>query len=110
MEAGIFRPGKRMVIPAPANACAAIKSRPAPTNSGPGSGNVWPANHNHRQLSSQGRSSNCSVINESTRPLTGLGSGESSMRVASLESVLTAATLVSAIVIVLWAIKIFYGA
>ncbi len=36
MEAGIFRSGKRMVIPAPANACAAIKSRPAPTNSGPG--------------------------------------------------------------------------
>jgi hypothetical protein len=30
MEAGIFRSGKRMVIPAPANACAAIKSRPAP--------------------------------------------------------------------------------
>ena len=40
-------------------------------------GDVWPANHNHRQLSSQGRSSNCSVINESIRPLTGLGSGES---------------------------------
>jgi hypothetical protein len=32
------------------------------------------------------------------------------MRVASLESVLTAATLVTAIVVVLWAIKIFYGA
>jgi len=31
------------------------------------------------------------------------------MRVASLESVLTAATLVSAIVIVLWGIKIFQG-
>jgi hypothetical protein len=31
------------------------------------------------------------------------------MRVASLESVLTAATLVTAIVVVLWAIKIFYG-
>jgi hypothetical protein len=31
------------------------------------------------------------------------------MRVASLESVLTAATLVSAIVIVLWGIKIFYS-
>jgi hypothetical protein len=51
MEAGIFRSGKRMVIPAPANACAAIKSRPAPTNSGPGSGKVWPANHNRRQCS-----------------------------------------------------------
>ena len=32
------------------------------------------------------------------------------MRVASLESVLTAATLVSATVVVLWGIKIFYGA
>jgi hypothetical protein len=31
------------------------------------------------------------------------------MRVASLESVLTAATLVFAIVIVLWGIKIFHG-
>jgi hypothetical protein len=31
------------------------------------------------------------------------------MRVASLESVLTAATLVTAIVVVLWAIKIVYG-
>ena len=34
---------------------------------------------------------------------------ESGMRVASLESVLTAATLVSAIVVVLWGIKIFHG-
>jgi hypothetical protein len=32
------------------------------------------------------------------------------MRVASLESVLTAATLVSAIVVVLWGMKVFYGA
>jgi hypothetical protein len=31
------------------------------------------------------------------------------MRVASLEIVLTAATLVSAIVVVLWGIKIFQG-
>lgn len=31
------------------------------------------------------------------------------MRVASLESVLTAATLILAIVVVLWEIKIFYG-
>jgi hypothetical protein len=31
------------------------------------------------------------------------------MRVASLESVLTAATLVSAIVVVLWGLKVFYG-
>jgi hypothetical protein len=32
------------------------------------------------------------------------------MRVASIESVLTAVTLVSAIVVVLWEIKIFLGA
>jgi hypothetical protein len=32
------------------------------------------------------------------------------MRVASIESVLTAATLVSAIVVVLWGIKLFLGA
>ena len=31
------------------------------------------------------------------------------MRVASLESILTAATLVSAIVVVVWGMKIFYG-
>jgi hypothetical protein len=31
------------------------------------------------------------------------------MRVASIESVLTAATLVLAIVVVLWGIKIFYS-
>ncbi|SHH02523.1 hypothetical protein SAMN05443248_3417 [Bradyrhizobium erythrophlei] len=31
------------------------------------------------------------------------------MRVASLESVLTAATLISAIVVVLWGLKIFHG-
>jgi hypothetical protein len=32
------------------------------------------------------------------------------MRVASLESLLAAATLISAIVVVLWGIKIFHGA
>jgi hypothetical protein len=32
------------------------------------------------------------------------------MRVASVEGVLTVATLVSAIVVVLWGMKIFYGA
>jgi hypothetical protein len=32
------------------------------------------------------------------------------MRVASLESILAAATLLSAIVVVLWGIKIFHGA
>jgi hypothetical protein len=31
------------------------------------------------------------------------------MRVASLESVLTVATLITAIVVVLWEIKAFYG-
>jgi hypothetical protein len=31
------------------------------------------------------------------------------MRVASLESVVAVATLISAIVVVLWEIKIFYG-
>jgi hypothetical protein len=31
------------------------------------------------------------------------------MRVASLESILAVATLVSAIVVMLWEIKIFYG-
>jgi hypothetical protein len=31
------------------------------------------------------------------------------MRVASLESVLTVAALISGIVVVLWQIKIFYG-
>jgi hypothetical protein len=35
---------------------------------------------------------------------------ESRMRVASLESVLAAASLILGIVIVLWGIKIFYGA
>ena len=34
---------------------------------------------------------------------------ESKMRVASLESILAVATLVSAIVVMLWGIKIFYG-
>jgi hypothetical protein len=32
------------------------------------------------------------------------------MKVASLESILALATLVSAIVVVLWGMKIFYGA
>jgi hypothetical protein len=48
-------------------------------------------------------------MNESNKPFLGLGSGVSGMRVASLESVLAVATLVSAIVVVLWGIKIFYG-
>lgn len=40
----------------------------------------------------------------------GLGLRSKRMRVASLESVLTAATLVAAIIVVLWGMKIFYGA
>ncbi len=32
------------------------------------------------------------------------------MRVASLESILAVATLVSAIIVVLWGIKVFHGA
>ena len=45
-------------------------------------------------------------------PLTiesGAGEAESTMRVASLESVLAVATLVSATVVVLWGLKILYG-
>jgi hypothetical protein len=34
---------------------------------------------------------------------------ESEMRVASLESVVAAVTLITAIIVVLWEIKIFYG-
>jgi hypothetical protein len=57
-----------------------------------------------------GRSSrDCSGRIESTRPLVGLGKRSNCMRVASLE-VLTAATLVLAIVVVLWGMKIFHGA
>jgi len=51
----------------------------------------------------------CSQSNESTRPLLGLGKRRVLMRVASLESVLAVATLVSAIVVVLWGVKILYG-
>ena len=40
----------------------------------------------------------------------GAGKRSNSMRVASIENILTAATLVTAIVVVLWAIKIVYGA
>ena len=55
------------------------------------------------------RPSDCREINESNRPLSGAGKRSKRMRVASLESVLAVATLVSAIVVVLWGIKIFYG-
>ena len=53
--------------------------------------------------------SDCRKMNESNTRVVGLGSGVSCMRVASLESVLAVATLVSAIVVVLWGIKIFYN-
>ena len=47
-------------------------------------------------------------MNESTTPLVGL-EAEGTMRLASFESLLAMATLVSAIVVVLWGIKIFHG-
>jgi hypothetical protein len=45
-------------------------------------------------------------MNESTRPLMGL-EAEGTMRLASFESLLAVATLVMAIVVVLWGIKLF---
>ena len=48
-------------------------------------------------------------FNESTRRILGLGKRRVKMRVASLESVLAVATLVSATVVVLWGLKILYG-
>jgi hypothetical protein len=71
-------------------------------------GDLWSANHSRKPVSTAPRLRDCSAIVESTRPLAGL-EAEIGMRVASLESVLTAATLVSATVVVLWGIKIFYG-
>lgn len=48
-------------------------------------------------------------MNESTRPLAGL-EAEGKMRLASFENMLAVATLVSAIIVVLWGIKIYHGA
>jgi hypothetical protein len=48
-------------------------------------------------------------INESPKSQMGL-EAESEMRVASLENVLAVATLVSAIVVVVWGIKLYLGA
>jgi hypothetical protein len=48
-------------------------------------------------------------MNESTRPLVGL-EAEGTMRLASFENLLAVATLVSAIVVVLWGIRLFHGA
>lgn len=39
----------------------------------------------------------------------GAGEAEWDMRVASLESAVAAVTLITAIIVVLWEIKIFYG-
>ena len=70
---------------------------------------MWPANHN-RTLSF--KTAGLAIAANQTNHLDQQRGweAESSMRVASLESVLTAATLVSAIVVVLWGMKIFYGA
>ena len=51
----------------------------------------------------------CRRMNESTRPLVGL-EAEGTMRLASFENLLAVATLVSAIVVVLWGIRLFHGA
>ncbi len=51
----------------------------------------------------------CRRMNESTRPLVGL-EAEGMMRLASFENLLAVATLVSAIVVVLWGIRLFHGA
>ena len=39
-------------------------------------GKLWPANHNRRRVSTALQSRNCGGIDESSRPLAGLGSGE----------------------------------
>ena len=69
---------------------------------------MWPINHNRPPAFKVARSA---IAVDQTNQLDRLRGweAESSMRVASLESVLTAATLVSAIVVVLWGMKIFYG-
>jgi hypothetical protein len=55
------------------------------------------------------RPRDCMRINESPKRQMGL-EAESKMRVASLENVLAVATLVLAIVVVVWAIKLYLGA
>jgi hypothetical protein len=69
---------------------------------------MWPTNHNRPPAFKVARSA---IAVDQTNQLDRLRGweAESSMRVASLEGVLTAATLVSAIVVVLWGMKIFYG-
>ena len=51
----------------------------------------------------------CGCMNESTRPEMGL-EAEGTMRLASFENLLAVATLVTAIVVVLWGIRLFHGA
>jgi len=51
----------------------------------------------------------CGCMNESTTPLVGL-EAEGTMRLASFENLLAVATLVTAIVVVLWGIRLFHGA
>jgi hypothetical protein len=48
-------------------------------------------------------------MNESTTPDMGL-EAEGTMRLASFENLLAVATLVTAIVVVLWGIRLFHGA
>ena len=71
-------------------------------------GAMWPAKHIAAPSFWRRRSRDCGGRIESTRPLVGAGKRSISMRVASLE-VLTAATLLAAIVVVLWEMKIFHG-
>jgi len=70
---------------------------------------MWPINHNPPPAFNAVERA---IATDRTNQLDRLRGweAESGMRVASLEYVLTAATLVSAIVVVLWGIKIFYGA
>ncbi len=69
---------------------------------------MWPINHNRPPAFKVAGSA---IAVDQTNQLDRLRGweAESGMRVASLEGVLTAATLVSAIVVVLWGMKIFYG-
>jgi hypothetical protein len=88
--------------------CISFTSFGTRPNPGP-YGDVWPTNNNREQRS--GRRDQAIAVESTNRLDRYWGwEAESSMRVASLESVLTAATLVSAIVVVLWGIKIFLGA
>jgi hypothetical protein len=95
---------------------ASLKQRPrlaGPFIRGPGGAlgysDLCPTNHNRRPTFARMCGADCRCFNESTRPLPGAGKWSGTMRVASLESVLMAATLVSAAVVVLWGFKILFG-